>query len=195
MMERILTPAYIFLRMPRMPDRDEQPPWLPSSYREIAKQYYTPQCKCCLKDVGWDDIEIHHRNADRDDNHPKNLLPTCESCHSKIHWGKGDHSHKRYWTELPSDSQLGVATRTVSREIKYGQTKTYGQAFDKVNTLREHRGQEPLEEWEFEELVSKLILRLASEERLTAPSFYEIQISDAVSIENDWKQTRLKIQV
>lgn len=47
-----------------------------------------PICERC---GSTDNIHVHHKNRDRDDNSDENLEILCQSCHMKEH---GKHSHK-----------------------------------------------------------------------------------------------------
>jgi len=53
-------------------------------YRAKALDMKGEYCHICGKK---DSIEVHHIDADRDNNHIRNLLPVCQSCHQDIHSG------------------------------------------------------------------------------------------------------------
>ena len=90
------------------------------------------------------DLIVHHINGDRDDNRLENLIPTCRSCHSKIHNGTDLPPYlQRYQDELPEDKmgwvqsdtpQKGRTTITVSDELwEYlHERKERGESYDQL---------------------------------------------------------------
>lgn len=52
-------------------------------YRERALYVYGNKCKCCGRS---ENIDIHHIDVNRRNNHIKNLIPVCRSCHKNIHY-------------------------------------------------------------------------------------------------------------
>lgn len=40
------------------------------------------KCKICLSDVN---MEIHHKDRDRNNNNEENLITLCRNCHRKLH--------------------------------------------------------------------------------------------------------------
>ena len=53
-----------------------------SRYRTICFQYHPKQCIIC----GFDKIvEVHHRDHNRNNNEPMNLIPLCPNHHQMLH--------------------------------------------------------------------------------------------------------------
>ena len=46
------------------------------------QKYLKDSCEICGSTCG---LEVHHKNKDRENNEPNNLLTVCESCHQRIH--------------------------------------------------------------------------------------------------------------
>lgn len=53
-----------------------------SNYRKAAFEYHGRQCAWC---EGTENIEVHHRDGDRNNNQEDNLLPLCHDCHVRLH--------------------------------------------------------------------------------------------------------------
>lgn len=53
-----------------------------ASYRNIGKRIHGEHCHYCGKD---ENIQIHHIDKNRSNNHPSNLIPVCSKCHYKLH--------------------------------------------------------------------------------------------------------------
>ena len=52
-------------------------------YRSIAFHNHKHQCeKCKTKD---EKLEVHHKDENRNNNIPENLMLVCHTCHLKIH--------------------------------------------------------------------------------------------------------------
>ena len=56
-------------------------------YRQIAKRHYMMECSGCGYNKHEDVIQIHHRDANRANNDPTNLIPLCPTCHVEVHRG------------------------------------------------------------------------------------------------------------
>lgn len=50
-----------------------------------ARQVLAEHDNSCANCNGTEDLEIHHRNGDRNENAVENLLPLCRDCHRKLH--------------------------------------------------------------------------------------------------------------
>lgn len=53
-------------------------------YRRTAFEAHGRECTNC---DAVDELEVHHRDGDRTNNDPENLLPLCTDCHSAVHSG------------------------------------------------------------------------------------------------------------
>jgi len=75
-------------------------------YRAKALDLKGAYCHiCCFGG----DVEVHHIDGDRNNNHIRNLLPVCDACHDKIHHGKLGK-----WSEYAQDKQTpaDLSTKT-----------------------------------------------------------------------------------
>jgi hypothetical protein len=57
--------------------------------REIRRRD-NETCQACFADAKGDKGNVHHRNADKTDCRPENLILVCDSCHSLIHHSTKD---------------------------------------------------------------------------------------------------------
>lgn len=69
-------------------DHEKTRQWLG---RKIQR-YKKDKCESCKGDH-W--LGVHHRDRDWRNNDIDNLITLCASCHSKLHWNKGDYDHRR----------------------------------------------------------------------------------------------------
>lgn len=67
---------------------------------DIVRRFKKPNCEICgidaerAKAIGG--LGIHHRDHDRTNNDPSNLLTVCPRCHTREHWLKGSkRSYKK----------------------------------------------------------------------------------------------------
>ena len=60
-----------------------------ASYRSKAIEEHGCICAEC---GATEDIEVHHRDADRSNNELKNLIPLCQTCHRHVHAGSDEHT-------------------------------------------------------------------------------------------------------
>ena len=58
-----------------------------SSYREICFRTHGTVCVGCGYDKHRDVLTAHHRDHDRSNNKPENLVPLCPTCHVEVHHG------------------------------------------------------------------------------------------------------------
>lgn len=58
-----------------------------TGYREVCLQTKGEICTHCGSD---ENIVVHHKDGDRQNNHIDNLVPLCESCHKSVHAGADD---------------------------------------------------------------------------------------------------------
>jgi len=53
-----------------------------ANYRRIAFEHHERKCAEC---GATEKVEVHHRDGDRTNNDPENLLPLCKRHHSMLH--------------------------------------------------------------------------------------------------------------
>lgn len=53
-----------------------------NSYRRICFEYHQKECCICKFDYI---VEVHHRDGDKENNHPTNLIPLCSNHHRMYH--------------------------------------------------------------------------------------------------------------
>lgn len=56
------------------------------AYREIAFRHHPKQCSRCGYDRIPEVIAVHHKDSNRENNHPSNLEPLCPTCHTEHHF-------------------------------------------------------------------------------------------------------------
>lgn len=49
---------------------------------KVYQKHMLDKCECCGTT---ENLEVHHKDKDRENNDPSNLLTVCESCHQRIH--------------------------------------------------------------------------------------------------------------
>jgi len=54
-------------------------------YRGGLQGCGVPQEECMFK------LSVHHRDGDKKNCDPKNLISLCKTCHGKVHFGKLKH--------------------------------------------------------------------------------------------------------
>ena len=61
-----------------------------TNYRRKCLKIRDPEgCWICDED-GF--VEVHHVDGNRDNNHIRNLVPLCRTCHGEVHSGESDHT-------------------------------------------------------------------------------------------------------
>jgi len=55
---------------------------------DYRKRCLSQKINCCNNCGTNNDLVVHHINGDRSDNQLENLVPLCNSCHSKLHTSK-----------------------------------------------------------------------------------------------------------
>lgn len=58
-------------------------------YRMKAIEEYGEECKAC---GDTEDVVVHHKDGDGNNDHISNLIPLCSSCHQKVHGGNDELS-------------------------------------------------------------------------------------------------------
>lgn len=120
--------------------------------------------KTCIE-CGTDrQIVVHHVDGDRSNNDLDNLIPVCDSCHKKIHWGNGDYEE---WHErLHPFSQFGDVDPERKTTITLNQVIA-----DRLRDMKNHA-----ESWD------SFVIRMI-EETARADDIEEKVIADAVVAE------------
>jgi ribosomal protein L37AE/L43A len=88
--------------------------WIPWAVR-LAHQ--KTECEHCGS-VG-PRLGLHHKDEDRTNNSPENLLTLCPKCHTALHWKNG----KRAWKRLGLCDVCGLPAR------KYGLCPTHASRY------------------------------------------------------------------
>jgi hypothetical protein len=71
-------------------------------YREKCLAQKINACNVC---GSGDDLVVHHLDGDPENNSLDNLIPMCDSCHSKLHTSKSLSGHmKRLQDRLPESA-------------------------------------------------------------------------------------------
>ena len=65
------------------------------SYREIARRHHPNICNRCGYDEYVRILRVHHRDRNRENNHPDNLEVLCPNCHEVEHLLSGDGIYTR----------------------------------------------------------------------------------------------------
>lgn len=60
------------------------------NYRDICFRIHGSKCAGCGYDKHNDVVTVHHRDCDRSNNDPINLVPLCPTCHVEVHHGHRD---------------------------------------------------------------------------------------------------------
>ena len=63
--------------------------WIPWAVR---LRYQKPACEHCGSTVR---VGLHHKDENRTNNLPENLLSLCPACHTREHWRNGKRAWKR----------------------------------------------------------------------------------------------------
>jgi hypothetical protein len=58
-----------------------------SNYREIALRFYPAICVMCGYKKDSRILQVHHRDENRKNNEPGNLVVLCRNCHAEVHFG------------------------------------------------------------------------------------------------------------
>ena len=66
------------------------------AYRRLRRRILDAHGWRCAECGRAGPLELHHRNGDRSDDRPANLLPLCYSCHKAAH-GHGRGPDRRAW--------------------------------------------------------------------------------------------------
>jgi DNA-directed RNA polymerase subunit RPC12/RpoP len=65
-----------------------------TSYQLIAIWNLLPsserKCSICRRELSLDNLNIHHKNGDRQNNTSENLQITCKNCHNRIHGNENE---------------------------------------------------------------------------------------------------------
>ena len=80
-------------------------------YREKCIGAKGNDCTVC----GDSPVVVHHLDADRTNSDLDNLIPVCDSCHKKIHWGTD--GYEDYHEQLPPRAQWGDADPDATTSI------------------------------------------------------------------------------
>lgn len=59
-----------------------------SSWRKIAKKNKKAICEVCEKIEGWENLQVHHIDGDRENNEIENLKVVCPKCHNNFYHKK-----------------------------------------------------------------------------------------------------------
>lgn len=110
----------------------------PANYRALCFKEHGGKCALC--DSG-ENVVAHHINGDRSDDRVENLLPTCRSCHSKIHMGIETELAEKLPAEaridrpeVPSPNRTENTTIRVTPEVadNLHDRKERGESYDDV---------------------------------------------------------------
>jgi hypothetical protein len=77
-------------------------PRRPHEYRDKCLKEKGDNCWICETDR---DVVVHHIDGDKTNNKLSNLIPVCNSCHTKIH--AGSEGYEDYHEQLPPESKIG----------------------------------------------------------------------------------------
>ena len=113
-----------------------------TGYREKALAEYERICHICGADG---EVEVHHRNGDRDDNRISNLIPVCPDCHKKIHARSDDVPEFVRELGYVPRPQSGKTTIQVSDDVynelteRKREHETYGDLLYRLEEQAGHR--------------------------------------------------------
>lgn len=91
-------------------------------YRSVCFQHYDRECAECGASG---DLQVHHKDRDRSNNEPENLVPLCKNCH---------------WDEH-RDEQSERASVSDGRRETYGKTDEFWEHMSELHS--KHSGVEP----------------------------------------------------
>jgi hypothetical protein len=92
--------------------------WIPTEIRRLHQK------STCEKCGGTSRLGLHHRDRDRTNNAPENLLTLCPSCHTSEHWATDKTPWRRHSATClvcgKRAKRLGLCETHRSRLLRHG---------------------------------------------------------------------------
>lgn len=107
-----------------------------SQYRQLAFDEHGRECMRC---GSGNDLEVHHKDRDRDNNSPENLEVLCHGCHMEEH--HDERVERMQLHEGPADEKMLVLLKRGRVTAPYAAEETgYSNAYarDILNDLVDH---------------------------------------------------------
>src|SRR5262245_50397116 len=92
--------------------------WVPIAIRRASLKNSCEQCGATAR------LSLHHKDGDRTNNSPANLLTICPACHTRLHWQSGKKPWRRHSPSCEvcgkPAKRLGLCETHRTRWLRYG---------------------------------------------------------------------------
>lgn len=92
--------------------------WVPRAIRAAATRN---ECEQCGESSS---LDLHHRDGNRTNNLPDNLLTLCDACHTREHWATGKQPWRKHSPTCTvcgkPTKRLGLCETHRSRLLRHG---------------------------------------------------------------------------
>ena len=73
---------------PRFRGRDNGTGYAPGFgrlHRRLIRERAGNRCEMCQREIGFQRLDVHHRDRSKTNHHPDNLQALCRRCHKQVH--------------------------------------------------------------------------------------------------------------